>query len=66
VLALSVGGAIVFELILPRAWNYAKGLPLEYSPPFVAVTIWVASLTLLYVVSEPVRLRRRQWRYLMM
>jgi hypothetical protein len=60
-----VGGAIVFELILARAWNYAKGRPLEYSPSFVALTTWVASLALFYVVSEPVRLRRPQWRHLM-
>jgi hypothetical protein len=66
VLALSVGGAMVFELTLPKAWIYAKGLPLEYSPSFVAVTTWVASLVLFYVVGEPVRVRRRQWRYLML
>jgi hypothetical protein len=57
---------MVFELTLPKAWIYAKGLPLEYSPSFVAVTTWVASLALFYVVSEPVRVRRRQWRYLML
>ena len=66
VLALSVGGAMVFELVLPRAWAYAKGLQLEYSPSFVAVTTWVSSLVLFYVVSEPVRLRGRQWRYLLL
>jgi hypothetical protein len=61
-----VGGALVFELILPRAWSYAKAFRLDYSPFFVAITTWVASLVLFYIVGEPIRLGRRQWRYLML
>jgi hypothetical protein len=63
VFGLSVIGAVVFELLLPWAWSYAKTLPLDYSPAFASVVIWITSFSLFYVVSEPIRIRSRQWRY---
>ena len=61
VLCLSVIAAIVFELILPPAWGYVSRVSLPYSPAFIGVVTWVLSLILFYVVTEPLRIRRRQW-----
>ncbi len=61
-LALTVLGAVAFEMVLPLSWEYAKRVHLPFSPPFVALTTWLAVLLLVYVVSEPIRIRKRQWR----
>lgn len=50
-LALTVVGAVVFEMVLPLSWDYAKRVQLPFSPPFVALTTWLAVLLLVYVVS---------------
>lgn len=62
ILVLTILGAVAFELILPFAWQRAKSLQLSYSPPFVALTSYLVVLLLTYVISEPIRIRKRQWR----
>ena len=59
---LALLGAVAFELILPLAWQQAKGIQLPYSPTFLALTVWLAVVLLTYRVSEPIRVRKRQWR----
>ena len=61
VLSLSVVAAIVFELILPPAWSYISRVSLPYSPIFIGLVTWVLTLLLFYVVTEPLRIRKRQW-----
>ena len=61
VLSLSVVTAIVFELILPPAWDYVSRIPLPYSPAFIGLVTWVLILILFYLVTEPLRIRRNQW-----
>ena len=59
---LALLGAVAFELILPLAWQRAKGIHLPYLPGFVSLTVWLAVVLLTYLVSEPIRIRKRQWR----
>ena len=61
VLLLSVVAAIIFELILPPAWGYVSQVALPYSPVFIGLVTWGLALLLFYVVTEPLRIRRRQW-----
>lgn len=61
-LGLAFLGAVAFELILPQAWVPARTLQLPYSPVFVALVTWLAVVVLVYVVSEPIRIRKQQWR----
>jgi hypothetical protein len=61
VLALAVLGAVVFELILPRAWALVRWTTPQYSPPFIALVTWLVTLILFYALCEPIRVRRRQW-----
>ncbi len=61
VLSLSVVAAIVFELILSPAWSYISQVLLPYSPIFIGLVTWVLTLLLFYVVTEPLRIRKRQW-----
>ena len=61
VLSLSVVTAIVFELILPPAWDYVSRIPLPYSPAFIGLVTGILILILFYVVTEPLRIRRNQW-----
>jgi hypothetical protein len=61
-LVLALFGAVAFELILPLVWVHARTLQLPYSPVFVELVTWLALLVLVYVVSEPVRIRKQQWR----
>ena len=55
-------GAVAFELILPLAWQRAEGIALPYSPTFVSLIVWLAVVMLTYLFSEPIRIRKRQWR----
>jgi hypothetical protein len=59
---LTLLGAVAFELILPLAWARARAIQFPYSPAFVALTTWLTVVVLVYVVSEPVRIRKQQWR----
>ncbi len=61
-LVLALVGAVTFELILPLVWVYARTLQLPYSPVFVALVTWLTVVVLVYVVSEPIRIRKQQWR----
>ena len=61
-LVLTLLGAVAFELILPLAWQRAKIIQLPYSPTFPALTACLAVVLLAYVISEPIRIRKRQWR----
>lgn len=62
VLVLTLLGAVAFELILPLAWSRAKNVQLPYSPGFVGLLTWLAVVLLVYVISEPIRIRKHQWR----
>ena len=55
-------GAVALELILPLAWQQARYIRLPYSPVFIWVTVWLAVVLLTYFVSEPIQIRKRQWR----
>ena len=61
-LLLAVLGAIVFEAILPRAWAIARVSALSLSPLFIMVVVLLTTSILAYVVAEPIRIRRHQWR----
>ena len=61
-LVLALLGAVAFELIVPLAWQRAKSVQPPYSPAFVALTSCMAVVMLTYVISEPIRIRKRQWR----
>jgi hypothetical protein len=59
---ITLVAAVAFELILPLAWQRARSIQLPYSPSFVALSAWFAVALLAYVISEPIRIRKRQWR----
>jgi hypothetical protein len=42
-----------------------RGVPLPHPPAFVALTTLLAVVLLVYVVSEPLRIRKRAWRALL-
>ena len=60
-LVLTLLGTVAFELILPLAWHRATSIQLPYSPTFTLLTTWLAVVLLVYVIAEPIRIRRRQW-----
>lgn len=62
VLMLTLIGAIAFEVILPFVWLRARGIRPIHSPAFIALTTWLLVAALVYVVSEPIRIRKPQWR----
>ena len=64
ILALAALGAFAFEVILPFAWGYAKRTSISFAPHFVTLAAWLATIVLLFVVGEPIRIRRGQWRLL--
>lgn len=55
-------GALAFHLALAVTWPWVRGLQLPYTRAFVELTVWVTCALLFYVVSEPIRIRRGQWR----
>jgi hypothetical protein len=59
---LAVLGAIAFEAILPLSWAIVRGRALSLSPPFIVVVVLLTTSLLAYVIAEPVRIRRHQWR----
>jgi hypothetical protein len=61
-LLLAVLAAVTFEVALPFAWNILKARTLPFSPPFFALVALLATSLLVYVVGEPIRIRRSQWR----
>jgi hypothetical protein len=61
-LLLAVLGAIAFEAILPLAWAIVRVRTLSLSPPFIVVVVLLTTSLLAYVVAEPIRIRRYQWR----
>lgn len=65
VLLLAVLGSVTFEVALPFAWNIAKARTIPFSAPFVALLALLATSLLVYVVAEPIRIRRGQWRRLL-
>jgi hypothetical protein len=64
VVALAVVGAVLFEVLVPVAWTYALRTDADYSPVFLGTVVWLVSLIGFYIVCEPIRIRRRQWRNL--
>jgi hypothetical protein len=65
VLALAILGAFTFELILPLAWKHTARVTEPFSATFFGAVIWIGTLVLFYIVVEPIRMRRRQWRALL-
>src|SRR5216684_2770409 len=62
VVAQGVLGAVAFEMGLPILWLYEQRIAFPYSSAFLAFATWSVTLVLFYVVVEPIRVRRRQWR----
>ncbi len=62
IVALSLVGAITFQVAFAFAWLYAERVAVPLAPIFLAVAVWMATTVLVFGVGEPIRIRRGQWR----
>ena len=62
IFGLAIFGAVAFHWILLLAWHWVRPINPPFSPFFIRATTLLVTFLLLYLVLEPVRVRRRHWR----
>ena len=61
IFGFAIFGAIEFHVILPLAWHWVRPINLPYTPFFIKTATLLGTFLLLYLLLEPIRIRRGQW-----
>ena len=61
ILFYAIFGTIAFELVLPVPWLLSTSLRLPYSSEFTVILVLLATFSLFYLLTEPIRIRSPQW-----
>ena len=61
IFGFAIFGAIEFHVILPLAWHWVRPINLPYTPFFIKTATLLGTFLLIYLLLEPIRIRRGQW-----